>query len=437
MLHSFFNKTKSCLLAAAFAAPLMLGATNANAAGFYLQEQSVSGLGAAFAGQAAMPRDASIMYFNPAGMALLDRAQLNVGVHVIAPNVDMRDTGTTLNPGFVFAPGGSVGNNDGGSSTDATPIPNFYMAAPVSDDGRLWAGFGVSVPFGFGSEYDKDFFARFDSTKSVLKTIDFQPTIAYKANDKLSFGGGIIVQYADASLSSRTPIPTGTVPPIAVIQRDQRLTGSDISLGYNLGFTYDFTPETRLGVSYRSEINHTLEGNISLNGFFDVGGRADLDLPGIASFAVAHKFTDRLTGLAQANWFGWSSFSEIQAVRDDGVATPSVVQNYQNTWAFSVGADYELNEDWTLRAGYQFDETPTTDEFRTTRTPDGDRHWYAAGLTYNVNDKWSLDLSGTYIDVEEEAINLQRGAGANVVNVRAETDNAHVLIGAVAVNYKF
>lgn len=414
-------------------AVLIAGATSAKAAGFYLQEQSVSGLGAAFAGQAAISRDASIMYFNPAGMARLDGAQLNAGVHVIAPQLDMVDNGTALNAGFTFV-GAGVGNDDGGNPASPGFIPNFYMAAPIAFDGNLWAGIGVSAPFGFGSQFDSNFFARFDSVKSNLKTIDVQPTLAYNINDHVSVGGGLIVQYADASLTSSTAVNAGGGN---IIERDQRLAGDDVSLGYNLGVTFDVTPDTTLGFAYRSETNHVLDGKITLTGVFDAPGKAALDLPAIASAAITHDISERLTGLFQLTWFGWESFATIHPERDDGTAVPEVRQEYDNTWAFAVGADYKLNDQWTIRGGYQFDQTPTNDQFRTTRTPDGDRHWFAAGATYEINDRWSFDFSTTYINVEEETINVQRGAGSDIVNVRASTDDAYVLIGAAAINFKF
>ena len=95
-----------------------------------------------------------------------------------------------------------------------------------------------------------------------------------------------------------------------------------------------------------------------------------------------------------------------------------------------------MNDKWTLRAGYQFDETPTTDEYRTSRTPDGDRHWFAAGATYDINDKFSLDMAATYIDVGEESINVTRNVTGALADVRGDTDGS-VAIVALGLNYKF
>ncbi len=60
---------------------------SALAAGFALIEQSVSGLGNAFAGGAAVAEDASTIFYNPAGLTRLGGQQLLVGAHVIMPYV--------------------------------------------------------------------------------------------------------------------------------------------------------------------------------------------------------------------------------------------------------------------------------------------------------------------------------------------------------------
>ncbi len=122
--------------------------------------------------------------------------------------------------------------------------------------------------------------------------------------------------------------------------------------------------------------------------------------------------------------------------RSPGQVVSSVVQNYQTTWAFAVGAEYEHSDDWTFRGGVQFDETPTTDLYRTSRTPDGDRTWLSTGATYSLNDNIDLDLAATYIWVESEDINLTRNAAISATNVRAKTEG-NVGILAAGFTYKF
>ncbi len=426
-------KSKSLLTAAISASALLFTISGAQAAGFYIQEQSVKGLGSAFSGSTTSIDDASTIFFNPAGMTKLDGMQANVGVHLLIPDADLTDNGTTS-----ALPGVTIGGNPS-NPYSPTPVPNAFLAAPVELGGQtFWAGIGVTAPFGLASEYDDDDFNSFDSTDTELKTINVAPSVAYSVNDMFSIGGGIDIQYADAELESF--IDTGVV---GLGTGTSKLEGDDISIGYNIGLQFRPRFDTEIGLHYRSGISHELEGSISVRGLaannFDESGSADLDLPDIATFGIAHDVNDRLRIMGQATWFGWSNFQDIDGETDSGANDPDpVVQNYQNTYALAIGAEYDLNDAWTVRAGYQFDETPTTDEFRTSRTPDGDRNWFSAGATYKLNKQLSFDAAATYIDVDEGSINLQRNpvGGVNRVNVVGNTEGSVGII-AVGLNYKF
>lgn len=418
------------LLSTASAVLVLAAAGSANAAGFYIQEQSVSGQGASFAGAAAQPRDASVIFFNPAGMTHLEGGNAHLGVSLLVPTGDLKDTGTTLPAGAPASTG------DGGNPYDPTPVPSGYITQQITNS--FWVGFGVSAPFGLVNEYDEGWFGRYDSTETELITTDFTPSAAYKVNDWLSIGGSVIVQAVDAELKNNL---------YAGAEGTQTLDGDDISFGWKAGILAEPWQGTRIGLDYRSKIKHTLEGRLVIEDSgatppnANIVGRADLNLPEIATFSVAQDVNEKLTLLGSATWFGWDSYDQIQVknIAGGNVGAP-VIQGYENTMAYAVGFDYKLDDAWTLRAGYQFDETPTTDEYRTSRTPDGDRHWFSAGGTYNLNDKWSFDFSGTYIDIEEETLDITRntapGVGALESDIKADTDG-HVFIIGAGVNYKF
>lgn len=415
--------------------------TEANAAGFYIQEQSVSGLGSAFSGSTTSIEDASTAYFNPAGITKLEGIHMNAGAHLLIPTSDLQNTGSTT-PGGA----GAISGGDGGNPYSPSPVPNLFGTYQVND--MFWAGIGVTAPFGLSNEYDEGWFGRYDSLETSLKVIDVAPVVAFKLNEQLSIGGGLNIQYADAKLTSAA-FGGGT-------EGVSKLKGDSIDFGYNVGIQYKPVPSTTLAATYRSGINHTLEGRVSAEGTtnadFDVAGSANLNLPDMATFGVAHDVNQKWRVMGQATWFGWNNFQDITAITDESFAilggaitrapgdvVSSVVQNYQTTWAFALGAEYDYSEDWTFRGGVQFDETPTTDQYRTSRTPDGDRTWLSAGATYNLNPNLSLDLAGTYIMIEDEEINVTRNNSfsAAVANqVRANTEG-NVGIIAVGLNYKF
>lgn len=419
----------TALTSALFFTPLQ----TAQAAGFYIQEQSVKGLGSAFSGSTTSIDDASTVFFNPAGMTKLEGMAFNAGVNLLLPNADLTDTGSTLPFG-----GAPAGGDDGGNPYSASPVPNLYFVTPVND--QFWAGIGVSAPFGLASDYGDDWFGRFDSTETELTTINIQPSVAFKANNWLSIGGGIDIQYADAELKSvANPNP-------AIGEGISTLKGDDWTVGYNIGVTVKPIEKTEVGLHYRSAISHDLDGKISFNANganpaadFEEGGQANLDLPDILTLGVAHDVTPQTRLMGQATWFGWNNFQDIQPVRDSGTAVDAIVQDYNNSFAFAIGVEHDVNEIWTVRAGYQFDATPTTDEFRTSRTPDGDRNWFSGGATYKLSDEIDLDFAATYIDVDKGNINVVRNAANPAIaraNVNATTEG-NVGILAVGLNYKF
>ncbi len=407
---------------------LLAGAQPADAAGFYIKEQSVTGLGRAFAGESAMSEDASTIFFNPAGMTRLQGPEASAGVHLLVPRADLENRGSTARTAATTQP---IGGGDGGNPYDPTPVPNAYFAYPLMNR-DLWVGLGVSAPFGLANKYDADWFGRYDSIDTELLTLNIAPSVAYKVLDWVSIGGGIDIQYADAKLTNA--IYAG---PIDVISK---LEGDDWSVGYNVGVLFEPIPTTRIGIHYRSQIDHTLDGDVNLSSRISTTnspGSADLNLPDIIAVGFAHEATPDLTLMAEYNWYGWSSFKEIR-VKRAGLADQVVGQNYEDTFSIAVGAQYKVNEAWTVRSGFQYDETPTVNGFRSTRTPDGDRYWLSAGLSYAVSDNFVVDVAYTHIFIDDADIDTrQSGAAAALsTNTRAVSEGS-VDIVAAALRYKF
>lgn len=405
---------------------VMAFAASANAAGFYIQEQSVRGLGSAFSGSTTTLDDASTIYFNPAGMTKLQGLQVQGGVNVLIPNAKVKNNGTTAAPGSTGIGGAS------GNPYDPTPVPNGFVSYQATNN--LWLGVGVTAPFGLGSDYGDTWFGRFDSTKTELQVIDIQPTVAYKINDMISIGAGVNIAHSSADLRNRVILPGPT-------EGTSKLEGDDWGFGYSAGIQLKPLPTTTIGLNYKSEVHHNLDGKIEIStlagnifapGVASTPGSAKLTTPDHATLGIAHDLNDRLTLQAQATWFGWNNFDAISAFRDSGALASSVQQGYQNTWAYAVGAEYKASEDWKVRGGMQFDETPTTDQFRTSRTPDGDRTWFSLGATYALTPGIDLDFAGTYIDVQDGTINVARSGGTT----RAKTEG-DVGIVAMGISYKF
>ncbi|MBZ0068881.1 MAG: outer membrane protein transport protein [Thiobacillus sp.] len=350
------------------------------AAGFALVEQNASGLGNAYAGQAAVAADASTIFFNPAGMTLLPDRQLVMAGHLIKPQAE-------------FSGSSNIGGGNGGDAGGLAIVPNGYFAYRLTPD--VHVGVGMNAPFGLKTEYDSTWAGRTQGIKSELKTINLNPAIAWKANESLSLGAGLSVQYAQATLTSQTGGGLLTVK------------GDNYSWGFNLGALWQLSDATRIGLAYRSEVDQKLEGTaeFSVVTALNTPVTASVTLPDSASLSLVHQLNPRLELLADMTWTGWSDFDELRIVRAAGTTLGVTPENWNDSYRYSVGANYRLNDKVTLRSGLAYDETPVSDAFRTARIPDESRTWLSFGAQYRLSSKNTIDVGYAHLFVDEARIN--------------------------------
>lgn len=350
-----------------------------HAAGFALIEQNASGLGNAYAGAAAVAQDASTVYFNPAGMTLLPDRQLVVAGHLIKLRAEFSGTVT---PG--------IGGGDGGDAGGLALAPNAYYAFRLTPDVHL--GVGLNSPFGLKTEYDPDWIGRYQAIKSEVKTININPSIAYKVSETLSLGAGFNIQWVEATLTHRQPLPA----PVPLVT----IKGDDYGWGYNLGALWQLTPATRLGLSYRSEVDYTLEGTSSASdpvvGALNGSVTAAVTLPDSASLSLLHRLSPAWDLLADVTWTGWSDFDDLP-IR--GTVNKTTIENWENILRYSLGATWHMSDKLSLRGGVAYDEAPVSDIYRTPRIPDGARTWVAVGGQYRLSRKGVLDVGYAHLFV--------------------------------------
>ena len=265
---------------------LLLSST-AYSAGFGITENSGSGMGNAFAGAAAVAEDASTVWFNPAGMTYLGeklkgKAQIVNAAHIITAKTEFTDKGSQAPAAL-----NTTLQGDRETSNRVTSlVPNLYYVRPINE--RLQFGIGVNGPFGSKTKYDRDWIGRYQGTTTDLLTININPSLSYKVSDKLSLGGGVSGQYVklkdlssavDSAAVCRT-VAVGAAtatnstalidhcnanyPNASTPEKDSQSTveGDGFAFGFNVGLLYQPTKATRLGLSYRSQIKHEVDGTI-------------------------------------------------------------------------------------------------------------------------------------------------------------------------------
>ncbi|MGH8683151.1 MAG: OmpP1/FadL family transporter [Burkholderiales bacterium] len=419
---------KKRAIGAAIGAVTVMAAGSAGAAGFAITTQNASGLGLANSGQAAAAEDASTIWYNPAGLTLIPGRQVVGALNVINTSIKFENNGSTGPTGALSTAG------SGGDAGGWAAVPSAYLSWQLNP--QLWLGVGLGAPFGLKTEWDDGWVGQFNAIKSEVKTININPTLAWKINETVSLGFGLNAQYLDAELTSRAF--AGAVSPLVTI------TGDDWGWGWNVGAMFNISPATRIGVSYRSEIEYTIEGNVTSSTQIPptlVNGpaRADIDVPAMASIALSQQIGRDWTILADYTYTWWDSIQDLNVVRSNTGATFTTLElKFKNSWRAGIGASYRLNDQWKLRFGTAYDKTPVQDAFRSPRLPDEDRIWLAVGAQWQFSKQGALDLGYAHEFVDDASSNLRVPAPTGLPGGTLRgTYKADVNIFGIQVKYSF
>lgn len=396
------NNFKKLTLAAAVAAVTF--ASQANAGGYQINEQSVSGQGYGHAGRSSNVNDATIVFGNPAGMSFLDRAQFSAGATYLDVSTDIDNASATR------AGGTPVAGSSEGDMVPGSLIPFAFYAHPVND--KLAFGFGVYAPFGSKTDYEDGFVGRDFGTLTEVTVASAQPTVSYRFNDQWSVGAGITYNQIEGELRRKVPTPSPSPGP-GFAELDSRVEGDDEAWGYNLGVIYQPVPETTLGLTYRSKVDYTLEGDFSATdplGNVVSRDTANLDLttPETVNFSLTQQMTDRLKLMFGASWVRWSRFDQILVTGSQGDSITREFQNYSNAWAFATGAEYQLTPSLALRAGVTLDNTPSNDNDRSVRIPSDDRRIFSLGAGWTPMEDMTIDVAYSYLTERSTSVEQQR-----------------------------
>ncbi len=424
------------LAGAAVGALVLAAAETASAQAFYLKEQSVRGAGRAFSGEAA-DAGASSLWWNPAAIARSGR-ELYVGAHGLLLQSDVRDAGSTLTyPGGVIAP--VQGQSRSIDPIRSGVVPNAAVALPIGD--RFAVGLALQAPYNFTTKYNPASFARYDARTSELRTVNVGLVAAARVTDWLDLGVGFDAQHADARLTSALPNLSPALP-----DATNSLEGDGWAYGWNAGAQAHFR-RLDLGLSYRSALEHELEGEVEIAGLLGplaggnvaTDGVATFNTPWFASASVRYAATDRLTLNAQVNRVGWSEFDAIRVTY--GAGGDVIVQDYKDVTNGAVGFDYALNPAVTLRAGVAYDPTPTQDGERTARIPDADRFLYTVGASVTPRSGLVVDAAFMVIDFQGSDIDSTRtfyaGTPAAVTSTLRGTAEGSGVGASVGVRWAF
>ncbi|MGD2099636.1 MAG: outer membrane protein transport protein [Desulfobacterales bacterium] len=385
------------------AALMVLWAAPAYAGGLWLYEEATPDMGVGGAGRQAAGFDASTASGNPAAMTRLDRSQMEggfLGLYVDAQfDVD----------------NATYGNNGGGNAGYFSPAGNLYYVHNVSPDLKL--GVGVGSYFGLGLSYSNEWAGRYYVQKASFTTAAVNPSIGYRITPWLSVGGGVSLVHG--SLSERVAVNTLLEPGDGRLKYD----ANDIGYGFNLGTLFEVSPQTRIGVTYVSQVNldfkdkprfKNLEGTVlggllDANGLLDARLKINMNLPAQLAVGAYHAFTNELALVGTVNWQNWSKFGQPEIGVSDGNTIKENL-SYKDTYHAGLGVYYRVAEPWLLMAGFGYDTSPTdSSSERGPVLPLGAQYRYATGVQYDWNKDFSIGAAYTLIDAGKGKINRSGG----------------------------
>ncbi|MGC6342432.1 outer membrane protein transport protein [Bisgaard Taxon 45] len=417
------------------ASVLAVAAGGASAAAFQLAEVSTSGLGRAYAGEAAIADNAAVVATNPALMSLLKQAEISVGAIYVDPKIHL----SSPLAGFSYK---NIAPN--------ALVPTVYGVYPINE--KFAVGGGLNVNYGLATEFDDKYAGGALGGNTDLTAINFNLSGAYRVTEKFSVGLGLnavhakakLERYAGMALKAKakelmTKLPAAKalaeLPENTIISK---LQGDKWGFGWNVGLVYEFNERNRIGVAYHSQVDIDFKGQysnqfptsdatlvnvlssqgITATGGKEIPGTLHLPLPAYWEISGYHKMTDRFAMHYSYKYTQWSKFKELRAKGTDGNTLFSKTEAFRDSSRIALGASYEVTDALTVRTGIAYDES-AADEHNTISIPDTDRTWFSVGATYHFTPNVSLDagfahLTGKKNTFTEEKVPFTSKASANL-----------------------
>ncbi|EII3091795.1 outer membrane protein transport protein [Vibrio cholerae] len=431
-------KTNKTLLSCAVAFGLASVSTFTQAAGFQLAEYSATGLGRAYAGEAAMADNASAQWRNPAMLTYLEGTQVSAGAIYVNPNVDVEGTVNHAQLGKTHA-----SSND--FAHDAV-IPNFYLSHQLNE--QMVLGFALGTNYGMETDLGTDFAASHFGNQASVISKEANLNIAYQILPQLSIGGGVRYVMGEGHFGATAPAKnlirhpvTNNVMTLPKGTTLKYMEGEDNSWGWQVGSAWQINQEHRVGFAYKSEVVMDFEGHaegVSYGSYKP--GMMSVTLPATAELASFHQLNDQWAIHASINWTDWSSFKELTAVfpeKSDLIKS----ENWEDNYRFALGTTYQYDAKLALRAGVAYDTSAVDDKNRTATIPETDRTWVSVGGSYVATPQLTLDAGFTYIFAKDATINEPRDASdlpaAAIGGAFTGNVSGNVWLIGVQANYRF
>lgn len=368
-----------------------------HAQGFQVNFQGQKQQGMGCAGSANYT-DGSSLFYNPGAVAFSNENSVNVASTPVFANVLYVDSAT----GAGYRTNSPVG----------TPF-SAYGLFQLKKDAALKFGLAVYTPFGSTVQYEDNWIGRFALTRLKLQAIFIQPTFSYRFTEKLGMGAGFVFSSGEVNLQ-KDILVQDSLGNFAHAE----LSGKAMGFGYNIGISYNATSALTLGLTYRSQVNMAVNTGqatftvpSSLTASFPNGTfSSSLPLPAVATFAVAYTFSKKWKAVLDVNYVGWKAYDTLAF--DYANNTASLIDTksarmYKNIVAFRGGVEHKIMDNLDVRLGGGYGFSPVQNGYVTPETPDKNRAYFTAGLSYRIGAHFSFDASVYYTQIKRTDKNLE------------------------------
>jgi len=377
-------------------ASVFMGTRFCSGNGFALYQGSARG-NALEGAMVARADDPSALFYNPAGITQLPGLQVEAGATFIMPSVD-------------------IVTNARGSTTRTSiedhvwTAPNAYASYQCLE--ALWVGFGLFPQFGLGTEFPENWPGRYNGYKGEVQSLTFNPNLAMKLGEHVSFAVGLDVVWLDLLLKQKIDASKQNNPNITTFDVDQSLQGGSYGYGYNLALHITPADWLALGISYRSQVNQDISGDArfikpavlaGLNLFNNTTVSGTIKLPDELFLGVMVKPVDRLSVEVGAILTRWHTFDALTIDFDSDPflgsgrsITVTSRRDWHDSWRFMLGVEYKAMDLLDLRVSYLYDQTPDRAELFNYLTPINDLQAFSLGPGIHWKG-FTLDLAYTYV----------------------------------------
>jgi len=409
---------------------LSLSATQVVAAGFQLNAQSATGLGRAFAGDAVIADNASVMARNAAAMALFDKTELSLGLNFLKTDISVSDA--TYQQQHLIQPGvGYSSESNYSDAGDSSIAPNIHLVVPVNE--QFAVGANLYSNFGTKTEFDDSFAGSEYGGLTDVKSINIGLAASYRINQQWSVGGGLDIVYGEGVLQRELKVYHPATGDTVQANKALDVDASGWALGFNLGTVFELNENNRFGLSYHYSPELEAEGDIYYGGVTATDDTLYLPLPDMAEFSGYHRISNtKFAAHYSVQWIGWGAFDTLDS------KAHGTINEYQwkDAMHFSLGGTYYLNDSWTLRGGYMYDQS-AQDKVTSISVPDSDRQWFSAGFSYHFSENSNLDLGATYLVGKDVSVKETTELGGAEVSSITGTTRADAILVAVQYSHSF